>query len=178
MDDALLCFDERLKAARRAYLAGIRAGVNEFRGGQEPTMIEGLRSLVWTDRDLVGRASGSAGSESSAEGWERPRLEADEFVAQMCQLLGADLERLAGRTRDPETAQARRIVATLGVERWQLRCIDLARVLHKNPDVVSWRASLGSRRRLEDAAFAARIESLDVHLAERTAQGRNVVASS
>ena len=99
-------------------------------------------------------------------------------MAQMCQLLGADLERVAGRTRDPEAAQARRIIATLGVKRWQQRCIDHARVLHKNPNVVSWWASLGSRRRLEDAGFAARIESLDLHLAERTAQGRNFIPTS
>ncbi len=179
VDDALLCFDERLRAARRAYLAGIGAGIDEFKSGRESTVIEGLRSLVWTDRELVGRAgSGSAGGESSAEGRERPRLEAGEFVAQMCGLLGVDLERVAGRTRDPETAQARRVIATLGVERWQQRCIDLARVMHKNPDVVSWWASLGSRRRLEDADFAARIESLDVLLAERTAQDRNVIPSS
>ena len=85
---------------------------------------------------------------------------------------------MAGRARDPETAQARRLIATLGVERWQQRCIGLAQVLHKNPDVVSWWVSLGSRRRLEDADFAARIESLDAHLVERTAPDSDAISTS
>jgi hypothetical protein len=72
-----------------------------------------------------------------------------------------DVERVAGRTRDPETARARRIIATLGVERWGQRCVDLARVLHKNPHVVSWWVSQGCRQRREDPSFSSTIEELD-----------------
>ncbi len=35
-------------------------------------------------------------------------------------------------------APIRRLIVTLGVERWRQNRTELARVLHKNPDVLSW----------------------------------------
>ena len=77
---------------------------------------------------------------------------------------------MAGRTRNSQTARVRRLIATLGVERWRQRCVDLARELKKNPHVVSWWVSQGSDQRREDTDFAASIESLDVALAKRAMQ--------
>jgi hypothetical protein len=71
------------------------------------------------------------------------------------------VERLRSRARDSATAELRRLVATLGVERWGQRGVDIARVLGKNPDVVSWWVGQGVRRRLEDEGFATRIDALD-----------------
>jgi len=56
-------------------------------------------------------------------------------------------------------------VATLGVERWGQRGCELAAVLNKNPDVVSWWVGEGVRRRLEDPEFAQKLEELDEQLA-------------
>jgi REP element-mobilizing transposase RayT len=161
-DDALLCFDERMKAARRAYLAGIRAGVEGWKGKQPGPLTEGLRGLVWADRELVSRTGTGASDDRQTLGVrERPHPDTEEFVAQSCGWMEIDVERVAGRTRDPETARARRIIATLGVERWGQRCVDLARVLHKNPHVVSWWVSQGCRQRREDPSFSSTIEELD-----------------
>jgi hypothetical protein len=60
----------------------------------------------------------------------------------------------------------------LGVERWRQRCKDLAEVLGKNPDVVSyWVAEVASRRR-EDPGFAARFDELDEAMENATKPGR------
>ncbi len=74
----------------------------------------------------------------------------------------------------PGSKILRRLVATLGVERWRQRCKDLAGVLGKNPDVVSYWVVEGVRRRSEDAAFAGRYDDLDEKLekAVKIAGGR------
>lgn len=74
------------------------------------------------------------------------------------------MDKLAGRSKDRETAEMRRLVAALGVERWRQRCKDLAGVLGKNPDVVSYWVVEGVRRRSEDAAYAERHDDLDEKL--------------
>ena len=53
------------------------------------------------------------------------------------------------------------------MERWSQKGTELAAVLGKNPDVVSWWAGQGVRRRLEDAGFAQRLDDLDAALVER-----------
>ncbi len=49
---------------------------------------------------------------------ERPATPAEQFVEEMCRLLGVEPERPANRARDRLTAETRRMVTTLGVERW------------------------------------------------------------
>ena len=79
----------------------------------------------------------------------------------VCEIAELDPERLASRARDRETAEARRLVATLGAERWNQNRHDLATVLNKNPDVVSWWVGEGAQRRVDDPPFAARLDDLD-----------------
>ena len=79
----------------------------------------------------------------------------------MCDLAGIDMKQIASRARDRETAARRRLVVTLGVERWRQRGTALAEVLNKNPDVVSWWVGEGTRRRLEDDGFAAEFDGPD-----------------
>ena len=95
---------------------------------------------------------------------ERPRLEANEFIRRVCELAGFDFDQLASRARDRNTANARKVVATLGVERWSQRRTALAAVLNKNPDVVSFWAGEGARRRQEDPDYAAMLDELDGRL--------------
>ena len=56
------------------------------------------------------------------------------------------------------------MVATLGVERWRQKRTALAAVLNKNPDVVSFWAGEGARRRQEDPDYAAKLNELDERL--------------
>jgi hypothetical protein len=60
------------------------------------------------------------------------------------------------------------LVAALGVERWRQRCKDLAGVLGKNPDVVSYWVVEGVRRRRDDPAFAERFDQYDEMLENAT----------
>ena len=102
----------------------------------------------------------------------------EQFIGALCELLDVRPERPASRVRDSATAELRRIVATLGMERGSQKGTELAAALGKNPDVVSWWARHGVRRRLEDAAFARRIDELDAALAQRAAaHGKSVSVS-
>jgi len=70
--------------------------------------------------------------------------------------------------KDRETAELRQLVVALGVERWRQRCEDLAGVLGKSPNVVSYWVVDGVRRRREDPRFAERLDDLDGRLAKTT----------
>jgi hypothetical protein len=59
------------------------------------------------------------------------------------------------------------LLATLGVERYDLRVKDLAEYLNKHPVTVTNWVMRGVRRRAEDPETAARIEALDCNLCDR-----------
>jgi hypothetical protein len=56
------------------------------------------------------------------------------------------------------------VVVTLGVERWSPKKTALAAVLSKKPDVVSFWAGEGARRRQEDPDYAANLDEPDERL--------------
>jgi len=164
VDDALLCFGTSSRSARRAYGSSIRAGIETTLKGpvSEP---RDFRSLVWSDRKLEAKPGQEYVDESGrSSGRVRESLTAERFLTEVCGLLKTDTQRLAGRNKDRETAELRRLVAALGVERWRQRCKDLAEVLGKNPGVVSYWVVEGVRRRHDDAAFAKRFDECDERL--------------
>ena len=171
IDEMLLCFGETKKVARRNYLRAIRIGVDpdapEIESSWHP-FDRIMDDLLETDAnaihvDLLGRSTDL----------ERPTLDAGEFVRRVCYLADFDFEVLASKARDRDTAGKRRIIATLGVERWRQKGTKLAAVLKKNQDVVSWWVGEGVRRRLEDEVFSAEIDRLDKELsALLTSSGR------
>ena len=169
IDEMLLCFGETRKAARQSYLRAIRFGVDPdapeaapvwhpFSGRRDqPLQVDSGAPHV----DFLGRSTDL----------ERPSLAADEFLMRVCELAEIDLEKLASRARDQDTARNRRLVVTLGVERWRQKGTALARVLNKNSDVVSWWVGEGTRRRQEDEEFAARLDTLDSGLSALLTRG-------
>jgi putative transposase len=56
VDDTLLCFGDTARSARRAYRSAIRMGCKAM---DDPgrTVADGLRSLVWRDRELEQKSS-------------------------------------------------------------------------------------------------------------------------
>jgi REP element-mobilizing transposase RayT len=168
IDEMLLCFGPTRKAARRAYLSAIRAGIepngNDLGVSWHPFAAAGDSPLEVNQEapyiDVLWRSTGL----------ERPTLAAGRFVELVCKMAGLDMARLASRARDRETAAMRRLVVTLGVERWRQRGTALAEVLNKNPDVVSWWVGEGVRRRVEDDDFANELDRLDEMLAAALAR--------
>jgi hypothetical protein len=162
VDEMLLCFGQTQQAARQSYLRAIRLGIDPDAPAEELTW----RSL-WGGKDLALRVDPEAVHVDllgRSTGLERPELEAGEFIQRVCDLAGFDMDQLASRARDRATADARKLVATLGVERWRQKRTALAGVLGKNPDVVSFWAGEGARRRQEDAGYARKLDELDARL--------------
>ena len=167
-DEMLLCFGTNKKEARRAYLSAIRAGVAPDEEGvrlhwhpfaslrDEPLEIDETRPTI----DYLGRSTDL----------ERPALDAGVFVELACAILVVDVAQVSSRLRDRATATARRLIVTLGVERWRQNRTELAKVLQKNPDVVSWWAGEGAARRMEDPEFAAQLDRMDQELARRASR--------
>ncbi len=164
VDESLLSFGQTHGEARKAYLSAIRLGCQEL--GKE-TEGEAGPSRIWfqPDRDLapddegpyidvLGRSTGS----------ERDELSAEEFVEQSAAILDVDVADLASRSRQPLLVEARRLIITLGRERWAQRTNDLALALQKSADTVTYIQREGVRQRLGDEAFLRRYENLDVVL--------------
>ena len=161
-DDMLLCFGTTKRAARRSYLAAIRAGTEL--GAED---IERPLQPFINDPELELTAKPAPVDElGRSVDLERPRIDAERFVAAVCEIGEFDRIRLASRARDRGVAEARRLIATLGAERWGQNRHALAEVLNKNPDVVSWWVGEGSRRRTDDLDFAVRLDDLDRRLSE------------
>jgi hypothetical protein len=99
---------------------------------------------------------------------ERPGLDASAFLRLACSILGIDVERLASRRRDSETARLRILVVTVGIERWRQQAGALAMALHKHPDGVSRWVNRGARLSAVDPDFAKDQAELDEELSRRS----------
>jgi len=161
VDESLLSFGENEKAARKAYLAAIRLGCRQLgRGLQQGAEAPGIwfradRDLEPDDAgpyiDVLGRSTGP----------ERKPLSAEDFIDRGARHLEIDVADLASRTRRRHVVEARRLLLTLGRERWGQKANRLAVVPGKKADTISYLAREGIRHRLIDEDFARRYEALD-----------------
>ena len=118
VDDCLLSFGQKRREARRNYMSLIRLGRRELgKGiGGEPgssrIWLQGDRELAPDDEgpyiDVLGRSTGP----------ERDEISSDEFIARCAALLDVDVVDLASRSRRNHIVEARRLIITLGRERW------------------------------------------------------------
>jgi REP element-mobilizing transposase RayT len=158
VDEALMVFGETAKVARRSYVSDLKQAMKEDGLGDK------VDELPWWKRDrqlevdpdlpyvdVLGRSTGL----------ERQSLRAEQFITLACECLRVDPEDVASRRQDSATGRLRRLIASCGVERWDQRAGHLAAILKKHPVVVSRWVSEAGRIRLEDADFAAELESLD-----------------
>lgn len=158
VDHALLGFGGSLKEARRQYRARIRAGMDQ----EEPGTWEGLFGLLGPrDRNLQPVGPAPVDMLGRSAGRERPPVDAAKFLERSCSILGVEADAPASSRRDRETAGLRRLIASVGVERWGQTAGRLAVLLRKHPVAVSRWVSDAARRRQEDPAFAEKIEALD-----------------
>jgi hypothetical protein len=97
-------------------------------------------------------------------GLERPRMSAAEFVVRGAELLSVRPIALATRGRAPGLVRARKLLATLGVERYGLRVKDIAAEFDKSSEAASRMVSRGIEKRLGDEKFHEELETLDNHM--------------
>lgn len=97
-------------------------------------------------------------------GPERDDLSAEKFIERSAAILHIDVADLASRSRQHHVVEARRLIITLGRERWAQSTKDLASALHKSADTVTYIQREGVRQRLEDEEFLRRYENLDEEL--------------
>jgi REP element-mobilizing transposase RayT len=163
-DDCLLSFGQTLREARKNYLSSIRLGCRELgkEAGGEPgslkTWLRPDRDMAPDDQgpyiDVLGRSTGP----------DRDELTAIEFVERGASVLEVNVADLVSRSRQHHIVEARRLVVTLGRERWGQSTKALASALGKSADTITYIQSEGVRQRLDDEEFARRYENLDESL--------------
>jgi hypothetical protein len=168
VDEALLCFGTTKKQARKSYLRASRAGVS---GEDEKSPLRWHPFSASRDEELeVDSARPTIDILGRSTDLERPFLEATVFVELACKALDVEVAHVCSRRRDRAIAKVRRLIVTLGVERWRQNRTELARVLQKNPDVLSWWAGEGAALRIEDSDFAAALDRMDEALSRKATE--------
>lgn len=164
VDDCLLSFGQTQGEARKAYLSAIRVGCGELggEGGGEA----GLSTIwFWPDRELApddsGPSNDALGRSTGPEGGE---LSAEEYIERSAAIPHIDGADVTSRSRQHDVVEARRLITTLGRERWGQSTKDLASALRKSADTVTHIQREGVRQRLGDEAFSRRYENLDERL--------------
>ncbi|MEN8164407.1 MAG: transposase [Acidobacteriota bacterium] len=169
-DQLLLAFGETRRAARKSYLASIRAN-------REETWMNGLPGeLPWWrlgrprkeetgDELRMDPATPFIDELGRSTALERPWLKAEDFIQRALDALEISSEEVSGRTKRQEVVRAREILMTLGVERYGLRVTRLAAVLGVRYNSASLWGRRGATRRMEDRAFAGWMDEIDAIIA-------------
>jgi len=164
VDQALIGFGEKLRKARRQYSARVRAGIDEDELDESPGR---LSELLRRDRKLDAPDAVFVDELGRSTGLERPVLDGARYLSEACAILEVEPEKLASSRRDRETAALRKLVATVGIERWGQRAGELARLLAKHTVAVSRWVSDAARERQTNPAYAKKLLWLDEQLSER-----------
>ncbi len=159
-DEVLMMYGDTRRMAKREYLKSLNTmGATDW-VGEEPSKFPWRRAV---DDEPVSPREGGVYVDylGRSTAPERPRLSVEDFLGRACEALGADVNELASRRRDPRLREQRELVAVLGVEKYGQRVRDIAGRLEKNPGSVSRWVSSAAERRLTDPGFAQRLENLD-----------------
>ena len=81
-------------------------------------------------------------------------------------MLGVTLEELQSRQRQPNVIHAKEALAVVGVERYGLRVVDIARVIRRSPDGITKAIARATRRRLENPGYRKTLNRLDSDIAK------------
>jgi REP element-mobilizing transposase RayT len=163
VDEALVLFGRRRKAALRAYVRVLRGERREAWIGEGPGRLpwwgrvddEAVDGSAWDVRPAVGAGAGT----------QRVTVrDVDAFIRRAGEHLGVSGDVLGSRGKALATVRAREIIAIVGVERFGVKVNNLAGRLGKNPGSVSrWIVRAGQRRG-EDRGFAACCRRLEAAL--------------
>jgi REP element-mobilizing transposase RayT len=164
-DLVLSLYGDTVTVATRNYQSALAASQQ----GGERWLVSSPGRLPWwgrqVDRPVEPPAPAAwVDGEGRPNRATRPTLSAREFVKAACNVVGMSADEFNGRSRKQELANARFLVVGLGIERWGQRAGELAEVLGRRADYVSWWARRARQLRLDDPEWAERYESVDERL--------------
>ncbi len=167
-DAVLAIYGDSERDALRAYMASLSA--THDGGAEWVRTLPG--DLPWwrrqTDRPIHPPELGAwVDTEGRPSREARPRLAAPAFLEAACAEVGVSLSELAARSRRQELAELRFLVVGLGIERWGQQAGQLAAVLGRRADYVSWWARRARALRQVNPSWAGRYDLLDERLRMR-----------
>lgn len=159
VDATLALFGTERSQARHEY-------TRMLRGERDQVWIgEAAQRLPWWRGEgeiLAGSVWDEAGAEDVVHDPVRPAGgSAAEYLPRAADAVGIEVQALASRTKAREVVRAREIIAVVGVERYGITAVGLARLLKMSPGSVSRWITRASERRREDEDFAAKCEDLE-----------------
>jgi putative transposase len=167
VDDVLALYGSRRRQALRGYRTAMESVADAEWSGERPGWLPWWRLGRPTEEDRLRlRKSAFTDADGRSTARWRPTYEAKAWLEAACGYLGVDWEELAGRGRDPEVVKLRDLIGLVGIERFGVRAIELARELGKSRDGVSRWYRRGVVRRAEDPEFAAMARGLDGAMSE------------
>lgn len=163
-DEVLRLFGKTRRSARAAYARTVRGARDEEWIGEEPGSLPWWRlgrppKSELEDPEVSGTKTRRIDADRQMQ--ERPDLTAEEFLQRGAEILGVSFDDLAGRSRSPQIARVREMLAVVGVERYGLLVKDLAAQLDKHHVTASGWVMRGVKRRHEDPATKKEIDRLD-----------------
>ena len=169
VDEVLMLFGETRRTARQAYVRAIKGTV------AEPWVGEGPGRLPWWK---LGRPKAEEEETPDPDsrvafidelgrstGLERPRMDTVRIIKEGAAFLGVQVADLAGRGRASDVVRAREMLATLAVERYRIRVMDVASEFNKSAEAASRMVCRGTGKRLKNTEFREEFEALDRYLA-------------
>jgi putative transposase len=165
VEQTLGIYGDTLRKSRRHYVLALKgARESEWKGElpgrlpwwkREPDQpLEDVEPAVWIDDRGV------------SSGRPRRRMDAEDFLAAACRLLGTDVAVLTSKGYARKETTNRVLLTALGVERWHQSPRKLGRALGRRADVVSRWVRWGAKRRQEDPDFREGYDELDRRLSE------------
>jgi hypothetical protein len=100
-------------------------------------------------------------------GLERERIEASEYLARSCRLMGTTISEISAPGKRREITRLRYLITGLAIERWGVAAKSIAEVVGRRPEAVSRWAYRGTELRKDSEEFAATYEKLDKAMASR-----------
>lgn len=164
VDEVLRLFGKTRRSARSAYARAMRGMREEEWIGERPGALPWWRlgrppRRELEDPEISGRDQRK--EDGDRQDRDRPDLTVEEFLQIGAEILGVEVDELAGRGRSTRVTRARELLAVTGVERYGLRVKDLAEHLKKHPVTATGWVMRGVKRRHEDREASDRIERLD-----------------
>jgi hypothetical protein len=142
------------------------------RSGSCSSASDRTTTVATARRVRCGRAGSRIDERGLSTRRDRAQLPAEQFLELCAELLEVPLAHLAARGKDAETTHLRYLAASVGIERWRQRQVDLARCLGRWPEAVGRWARRAGRLRVSDERFRAEYESLGERLSAKLGDGR------